>query len=355
LARTAHVEREDRRHRDADNEVAEVVEVVEAPEETHEKADVEMRDAEPAGGVAEVVVGESAEDNEARRERIREAMKKREDEEVLPTAEEEEESEEESEYEEESDYDDEADMRRPPPPLFVPKAARETIAEKERLEKELEEQEVQKLKQLEERKSESRQLLIEAIKKEKEEAKAEEASDADLPDDGQEDEENVEEYEQWKLRELRRIKREKEEREAVRKQEEEVAKRRGMTDDEIARMDRELLKPKEKSKMKFLQKYYHRGAFFGDDALLTRDYTPATGEDKIDKTVLPLVMQVKNFGRAGRTKWTHLVAEDTTKFDAGWAAKDGANRTYVNKMGGMGPVDDPKRKYKRKMDQPPQN
>jgi microfibrillar-associated protein 1 len=310
-----------------------------------------MRDA-ASTTVAEVVVGESAEENEARRERVRQMMKqKAQDEEVLPTVdEEEEEEEEESEYEEDSDYEEEEDIRRPPPPLFVPKSARETIAEKERLEKELEEQELQKLKQLEERKNESRQLLIETIKKEKEEAKAEEASE-ELADDV-DDEENVEEYEQWKLRELRRIKREKEEREAFRKEQEEVAKRRGLTDEEVARMDRELLKPKEKPKMKFLQKYYHRGAFFGDDPLLTRDYTAPTGEDRIDKTLLPAVMQVKNFGRAGRTKWTHLVAEDTTKWDAGWASKD-SMRTYAQKMGGMGPVDDPRRKYKRKLDQPP--
>eukprot|EP00746_Dinoflagellata_sp_MGD_P125381 gnl/MRDRNA2_/MRDRNA2_60137_c0_seq1.p1 gnl/MRDRNA2_/MRDRNA2_60137_c0~~gnl/MRDRNA2_/MRDRNA2_60137_c0_seq1.p1 ORF type:complete len:230 (+),score=22.89 gnl/MRDRNA2_/MRDRNA2_60137_c0_seq1:124-813(+) len=78
-----------------------------------------------------------------------------------------------------------------------------------------------------------------------------------------------------------------------------------------------------RSKMKFLQKYYHKGAYFQTnsdersgptvpESLYGRDFWESTPEDNFDKTLLPSIMQVKNFGRRGRTKWTHLVSEDTS-------------------------------------------
>ncbi len=55
-----------------------------------------------------------------------------------------------------------------------------------------------------------------------------------------------------------------------------------------------------KKSWKFLQKYWHKGAFFqdegdagkdavGGDSIFRRDYSAPTGDDKMDKTVLPKV------------------------------------------------------------------
>ena len=63
------------------------------------------------------------------------------------------------------------------------------------------------------------------------------------------------------------------------------------------------IQPKEK--WRFLQKYWHKGAFFQEtsdnpysrdqvDEVYARDYSAPTGEDKLDKSVLPKVMQVSN-------------------------------------------------------------
>ena len=293
---------------------AEIVSTVEEQNERQE-ADIDEEDEEA---------------QEERRRRIRERQLLREQEELLPQEEEEpveDELEEESEYE--TDSEDEQMGMAMVKPVFIPKSQRDTIAERERLEEEERQLEELVKKRLEARKIETRQIVVEEIKKEEhiEKALNEEANIEDVDTDDELNE--AEEYESWKNREIARIKRDREERDARLKEKEEIERVRNMTEEERREWERK--NPKQlrqtKQKWKFMQKYYHKGAFFqesaddviqsaGKDDIYSRDFSEPTGEDKMDKSILPKVMQVKHFGRSGRTKWTHLVNEDTTDWNA---------------------------------------
>ena len=48
----------------------------------------------------------------------------------------------------------------------------------------------------------------------------------------------------------------------------------------------------------------------------------------------PLCPQVKNFGRRGRTKYTHLVDQDTTQFDDALAPHEAVAKKFASKMAG---------------------
>lgn len=100
-----------------------------------------------------------------------------------------------------------------------------------------------------------------------------------------------------------------------------------MTDEERLAEDKMLGKMTQeearlnKPKWVFMQKYYHKGVFYMDEDstknnkedVRNRDYASApTLEDTVDKGRLPQVLQVRNFGKKGRTKYTHLLDQDTT-------------------------------------------
>ena len=155
--------------------------------------------------------------------------------------------------------------------------------------------------------------------------------EADMPDDDDDVNED-EEFELWKLRELKRIKRDRDERAAVEFERKETERRRHLTDAQRMAEDRASgkLQDKDKAKWKFMQKYYHKGAFYVDEDSVKvnndvrlRDANGATLNDKFDKSALPKIMQVKNFGRQGQTKYTHLVDQDTTQFESAWTMNDG--------------------------------
>nr|CAG4641832.1 EOG090X08WT [Eurycercus lamellatus] len=270
------------------------------------------------------------------------AVIKQQEEELLAREEEkeseEEEDEEASEYEEYTDSEDE-DTGPRLKPVFVSKRDRITIVEKEK--------ELQKQKQLEqeakrlaeERRRQTLKIVEEQVRKEmqsKDEKDLESGILSVLTD--AEDEEM--EYETWKLRELRRNKRDREEREAEEKERQEIERVRNMTEEErraeFKNNPKEVTNKAPKGKYKFLQKYYHRGAFYLDeeDQVYKRDFAVPTLEDHFDKTVLPKVMQVKNFGRSGRTKYTHLVDQDTSQADAPWASHTAQNLKFHTQHAG---------------------
>lgn len=48
---------------------------------------------------------------------------------------------------------------------------------------------------------------------------------------------------------------------------------------------------------------------------------------------------MKNFGKKGRTKYTHLTDQDTTAWDGAWAQKDDPRlQKYKQKMAGTGSI-----------------
>ncbi|PIL30995.1 hypothetical protein GSI_05688 [Ganoderma sinense ZZ0214-1] len=242
----------------------------------------------------------------------------------LEEEEEEEEEEEAVEEEEEESSQEESSSEEEEPklqfrPVFVPKRSRATVAEREALTQDSEEAQKRKEAELEERKKASHDLVAESIRRELLEKEKEET----MPDiDDTDGLDPAGEFEAWRLRELARIMRDKEAELAREKEREEVERRRALPEEQRLREDMERAeqsrKEKPKGQQKFLQKYWHKGAFHQDAEILKRhDFTEAT-ESTVDVSMLPSVMQVKNFGKRGRTKYTHLLDQDTTMGTGGF-------------------------------------
>mmetsp|Transcript_66106 Transcript_66106/g.158150 ORF Transcript_66106/g.158150 Transcript_66106/m.158150 type:complete len:502 (+) Transcript_66106:83-1588(+) len=260
--------------------------------------------------------------------------------------------EEDSEYESESEEDPRS--RTLMKPVFVPKNQRDTVKEKENMEKEEELKQEKEKEKKKERKVESKTMLIDTIKLEDEAEKVaehNEASDVELPDDDDEKDE-AEEYDLWKIRELKRIKRDREERLERQREIEFIERRRTMTDEERAaedaKLDADATKREDSKNFGFLQKYYHRGGYFqdkartGEEPLYLRDYHEPLEEEKYDKNLLPKAMQVRRglFGKKGQVKHTHLTEVDTTDFSANWSQSNKMVQKYQEKMAGAKGVND---------------
>uniref|UniRef100_A0A8D8RWY6 Microfibrillar-associated protein 1 n=1 Tax=Cacopsylla melanoneura TaxID=428564 RepID=A0A8D8RWY6_9HEMI len=290
----------------------------------------------------------SDEEIEKRRDMLRKRAlekKQQEEEEVLEKEEEKEHSaeeseEESSEYEEYTDSEEETGPRLKP--VFVKKKERITIIEKEKEQAKKKQLEKDAAKRTEERKRQTIKLVEEEVRAEDAKNRIKNGEEARLEDVNTDEENDEIEYEAWKLRELKRLKRDREEREAIERERIEVERMRNMSEEERRielRNNPKLVTNKtSKGQYKFMQKYYHRGAFYLDseEDILKRDFSSATLDDHFDKTVLPKVMQVKNFGRSGRTKYSHLVDQDTTQFDSPWLSESSQNHKFhLNQAAGV--------------------
>ncbi|CZT13711.1 hypothetical protein WAI453_008124 [Rhynchosporium graminicola] len=250
-------------------------------------------------------------------------------------------SEEESGSEEEESSEDEAPRRVLMRPTFIKKDKRNAIQgnkpEDTRTEDEIAAEE-------EKRKKEAADEIVEEQIRKDIAARAAGKKNWDDEEalDEVDDEDGVDpdaEYAAWKLRELKRIKREREAIEQREKELEEVERRKNLTEEERKREDDEFIaKQKQerdgKGKMEFMQKYYHKGAFYQDDAeaqgLGQRDIMGSRFADDVDRELLPQALQMRDMtklGKKGATKYKDLKSEDTGK----WGQFDDRPRD-----GGMG-------------------
>jgi microfibrillar-associated protein 1 len=266
---------------------------------------------------------------EAQRIEDEKALKAKE-EEGFVTASEEEESDEEEGSEEESSEEEESEEEAPRRvmirPMFIKKDKRNGAAMKE-----VEKTDDQLIAVEEERRRKAADEIVEEqIRKD---IAAKEAGKKNWDDEEEEDEvddtdglDPEAEYAAWKLRELQRIKRD---RQAIEEREKELAeleRRKNLTAEERKAEDDEFIaKQKEekegKGKMAYMQKYYHKGAFFQDDlkaeGLDRRDIMGSRFADDVDREMLPQALQMRDMtklGKKGATKYKDLKSEDTGKW-----------------------------------------
>ena len=167
-------------------------------------------------------------------------------------------------------------------------------------------------------------------------------------------------YEKWKFREILRVKRDRDERTKFLQEKNEILRRRAMTEEERQAEDEKLgadhNSKKQQVAYNFMQKYYHKGAFYQQDSdeqdedLKNRDFNMPTLEDKADRSALPSLLQKRmgTFGRRAQSKWTHLTNEDTTNFDPATRVAESIAAKRLQKQGGYKGQNDLERPAKKR-------
>ena len=164
-------------------------------------------------------------------------------------------------------------------PVFRSRAQRTTTKTAEQEEEEEAAEEAKAKAEREARVLETRAMVAEEVMREAEAKAAAEAADAAAdpgkPDDTDRPEDVDAEFEAWQARELARLRRDRDEEAERQREARETARRRAMTDEEREAENRALraqglLPAQEKAKTKrgFMQKFFHRGAFYMVRAVL---------------------------------------------------------------------------------------
>jgi microfibrillar-associated protein 1 len=245
-----------------------------------------------------------------------------------------------------SDSDSSSSEDEPAPlmakPLFVPKRKRLHL-EQEKLETEraLKEQEEAAKKQEQQRKMQSRALVAQVVSTVGPGA----ADDGNVSEDEEglalrmlDDKDDVDpdtERDLWEVRELGRLLeeidrlRKKEQEEAEYRRRQQLTDKQAQAEDEASGryqqpgMNRMLPQDGIKDQPKYLQKYFHRGAYYMDEDEMDEDDVrrrakeyergvTESAKSRGDIRKLPQIMQVKQFGRASQSKYQGLTKEDTS-------------------------------------------
>ena len=285
-----------------------------------------------AASAGKIISNLSKVDLNARRKEAEEAEEKRRTaerlaaEEGFVTEEEEESASEEeesgSEDEESSSSEEEAPRRLMMRPKFVPKSQRG----KETTEKPDEDEEAARKKAAADELVEeqiAKDLAARAVGKKHWDDDENEDSDVDTTDGL----DPAAEEAAWRVRELKRLKRARETIEERERQLAEVERRRNLTEEERQAEDEaHLARQKEdkdsRGKMGFMQKYFHTGAFFQEEAeaagLLQRDIMGTRIADDVrNREALPEYLQKRDMtrlGRKGGTKYRDMRSEDTGRW-----------------------------------------
>jgi microfibrillar-associated protein 1 len=134
------------------------------------------------------------------------------------------------------------------------------------------------------------------------------------------------EYAAWKLRELKRIKRERQAIEEAEAERAEIERRRNLSAAERDAEDRAFIDQQkeeraDRGEMQYMQKYFHKGAFFTDElkelGVDRRNLMNARFEDQTNRDVLPEYMQIRDMtklGKKGRTRYKDMKTEDTGRW-----------------------------------------